>query len=132
MLNKVAVIVALPAATPLACAPGVIVAAAGLLLDQVTLFVQSLLPEFTYGSRVVNTSIVQVAVKLCVLPVVVEAVEGVTVIPPRRTLTAVELKVAVTVQLAAGMVPEYVVVPLPPHPLTLVRVDPFVAFTAHE
>jgi hypothetical protein len=49
MSNKVAVIVALPAATPLASAPGVIVAAAGLLLDQVTLFVQSLLPEFTYG-----------------------------------------------------------------------------------
>jgi hypothetical protein len=49
MLNKVAVIVAVPAATPLARAPCVIVAAAGLLLDQVTLFVQSLLPEFTYG-----------------------------------------------------------------------------------
>lgn len=132
MLNKVAVIVALPAATPLASAPGVIVAAAGLLLDQVTLFVQSLLAEFTFGSPMMT--IVQVAVNCCVFPAVVEAVEGVTWMPPRLTpgLTAVESKVAVTVQLAAGMVPEYVVVPVPPHPITLVRVAPLFAVTVHE
>ena len=121
MPPQVALIVALPAATPLASAPGVIVAAAGLLLDQVTFFVQLLLLESTY---------VQVAVNCCVFPAVVEAIEGVTSIPLR--LTAVELNVAVTVQLAAGMVPEYVVVPLPPHPLTLVRIDPIFAVTVHE
>jgi hypothetical protein len=79
-------------------------------------------------------TIVQVAVNWCVFPVVVEAVEGVTLMSPSLTpgLTAVELNVAVTVQLAAGMVPEYVVVPFPPHPLTLVRVDPIFAVTVHE
>jgi len=52
----------------------------------------------------------------------------------RSTLTvgAGGLNVAVTVQLLAGMVPVYVVVPDPPQPDTLAKVEPPVAVTVHE
>jgi len=44
----------------------------------------------------------------------------------------VKLNVAVTVQFDAGMVPVYVVVPDPPHPLTEASVEPPVAVTVQE
>jgi hypothetical protein len=43
-----------------------------------------------------------------------------------------EVNVAVTVQLAGGIVPLKVVVPDPPHPATLVSVDPPVGVTVQE
>jgi hypothetical protein len=94
MVPEVALIIERPAVTPLAKPALPISPAAGLLLDQVTVPVQSPLCASAY---------VHVAVNCCVLLVAMEAVEGVTVMPAR--LTMVESNVAVAVQSAAGILP---------------------------
>lgn len=50
------------------------------------------------------------------------------------TVSANELRlnVAVTVQFEAGILPAYVVVPLPLHPVTEARTEPAEAVTVHE
>jgi hypothetical protein len=50
----------------------------------------------------------------------------------RVSTDADKLKVAVTVQLFAGIVPVYVVVPLPPHPATPTSVEPLLGVTVHK
>lgn len=47
-------------------------------------------------------------------------------------MPAPDLTIAATVQSATGIVPEYVVVPLPLYPLTLTSVDPLFAVTVQE
>jgi hypothetical protein len=91
---EVALIIERPAFTPLAKPALLISPAAGLLLDQITVRVQSPLCASEY---------VHVAVNGCMLLVAMEAVEGVTVTLARLTL--VESNVAVTVQSAAGILP---------------------------
>ena len=62
------------------------------------------------------------------VPVPVPAVAVLSV----KVVAVAAVNVAVTVQFTAGMTPVKVVIPDPPHPLTLVRVDPPVAVTVQE